>query len=151
MLSLWEASQRYQENDLATVVIAGDRYGMGSSRDWAAKVQRLLGVSAVIASSYERIHRSNLVGMGILPLELPEAWRERLMSLNAADTITIDATADTIQVRAYVPVRVDHADGQITEFSARVAVDTEFEVELLRAGGVIPTILTHTKSNSSIY
>lgn len=148
LLSIWDASQRYQENNLATVVIAGDRYGMGSSRDWAAKVQRLLGVTAVIASSYERIHRSNLIGMGILPLELPDAWRERLMALEAADTVTIDAEPETLEVGAYVPVRIEHADDQVTEFSARAAVDTEFEVELLRAGGVIPTILAHTRANA---
>lgn len=148
LLSIWEASQRYQEKNQATVVIAGDRYGMGSSRDWAAKVQRLLGVSAVIASSYERIHRSNLIGMGILPLELPDAWREDLMALDAGDTVTIDAAADTLQVGTYVPVRIDHADGRVTKFSARAAVDTEFEVDLLRTGGVIPTILAHTQANA---
>lgn len=146
LMSIWDAAGRYAVDGDPVVVVAGDRYGMGSSRDWAAKVQRLLGVRAVLASSYERIHRSNLIGMGILPLLVPEAWRERLSALRPGERLHVDAPARSVAPGVMVPVTIlgeDAAGTAETErFEARLAVDTDFETGLLRAGGVIPTILS---------
>ena len=147
---LWDAAERYAREATPVVVVAGERYGMGSSRDWAAKVQRLLGVRAVLAASYERIHRSNLIGMGILPLVVPAKHRARLDALRPGETVRIEAGADQLAVRGLVRVTVlDAAGAVVVNFDARAAVDTEFEVELLRAGGVIPTILNQTLSTPS--
>ncbi|WP_313815536.1 aconitate hydratase AcnA [Citricoccus sp.] len=147
LMSIWDAAGRYSADGDPVVVVAGDRYGMGSSRDWAAKVQRLLGVRAVLASSYERIHRSNLIGMGILPLLVPDEWRERLSELRPGEQLHVDAPAHSVAPGATVPVTIlgeDAAGAAGTErFEARIAVETDFETGLLRAGGVIPTILSH--------
>lgn len=146
LMSIWDAAGRYAADGDPVVVVAGDRYGMGSSRDWAAKVQRLLGVRAVLASSYERIHRSNLIGMGILPLLVPEDWRERLAALRPEERLHVDAPADIIAPGAAVSVTILGSDAsgtdEVEQFEARMAVDTEFETGLLRGGGVIPTILS---------
>src|SRR5258706_14052709 len=99
IVPIWEAAQRYREAGDAVVLVAGHRYGTGSSRDWAAKGQRLLGVRAVLASSFERIHRSNLVGMGILPLRLPDAIHRSSLALARGDRIEIDARAERLRPR----------------------------------------------------
>src|SRR5204862_1792520 len=91
VVPIHEAADRYREAGDSVVLVAGERYGTGSSRDWAAKGQRLLGIRAVLASSFERIHRSNLVGMGILPLRLPEGWGPTELALRPGDRIEVDA------------------------------------------------------------
>lgn len=139
VLPIWDAAQRYRDEGDAVVLIAGERYGTGSSRDWAAKGQRLLGIRAVLALSFERIHRSNLIGMGILPLRLPAALR-----VASGDRIEIDAPEAALAPRAPVSVRVLRRDGRIGHVQAIAAVETQFEVDVLRAGGVIPTILRRT-------
>jgi aconitate hydratase len=144
VMPLWEAADRYRRDGDAVVIVAGERFGTGSSRDWAAKVQRLLGVRAVIAGSFERIHRSNLVGMGILPLIAPEDVRARLGQLSPGDRLEIKAPESGLAVRANIPVILHSADGQNQEFTARAAVETELDVQLLRAGGVIPSLLRRT-------
>ena len=96
VMPIWDAAQQYKTDNQAVVIIAGDRYGMGSSRDWAAKVQQLLGVRAVLASSFERIHRSNLIGMGILPLVVPAEIQHKLRSIEASTRIVIDNDLDTL-------------------------------------------------------
>jgi aconitate hydratase len=139
---IWDAAERYKRENRSVIVIAGDRYGMGSSRDWAAKVQRLLGVRAVLASSYERIHRSNLIGMGILPLTVPAAQREAMAALKPGDTVQLEATGAVVDTpRSEVPVTVNYSSGQKLHFTARAAIETQMEVSLLHRGGVIPTIL----------
>ncbi|MDB5957575.1 aconitate hydratase AcnA [Ramlibacter sp.] len=138
---IWEVADRYRRDGESVVVIAGERYGMGSSRDWAAKGQRLLGIRAVLACSFERIHRSNLIGMGILPLRLPAGIAPATLAIRPGDRIEIDAPGDTLQVRAQVPVRIVRADHSVQAFTATAAIETGLEVELLRAGGVIPSIL----------
>ena len=120
---------------------AGERYGTGSSRDWAAKGPRLLGVRAVLALSFERIHRSNLIGMGILPLRLASDSGPDALQLAPGDRIEVDAPAASLQPRVRVPVRVLRSNGTAMKVQAIAAVETEFEVALLRAGGVIPSIL----------
>ncbi len=138
-MPLWKAAERYREQGQPVVIVAGERYGTGSSRDWAAKGPRLLGVRAVLALSFERIHRSNLVGMGILPLRLPAGSGPDALALLPGDRIEIDATA--VVPRGEVPVAVLRADGSRTRFLAQAAVETEFEMALLRSGGVMPAIL----------
>lgn len=144
VIPIWEAAARYRDEKRSVVVLAGERYGTGSSRDWAAKGQRLLGVRAVIASSFERIHRSNLVGMGILPVVLPAGVSSQSLNIQPGDVIEVSAPAEALTPRAVVPVRVLRADGGVTDFDARAGVETQLEVELMKAGGVIPMILERT-------
>lgn len=148
VMSIWDAANRYSSEGRSVVIVAGDRYGMGSSRDWAAKVQRLLGVRAVLASSFERIHRSNLVGMGILPLLVPSEWRARLADLVAGEELQLDASETQIVTGGSVTVTIKSPHQRSEEgpeqFRAEIAVETQFEIDLLHRGGVIPTILNET-------
>jgi aconitate hydratase len=125
---------RYAEADTPLVVLAGKEYGSGSSRDWAAKGTALLGVRAVIAESFERIHRSNLVGMGVLPLQFPEGESAESLGLTGEEEISItgvqDGEAKEVSVRA----------GD-TEFTARVRIDTPKEVDYFKHGGILPFVL----------
>jgi aconitate hydratase len=141
---IFEVAQRYREDGDSVVLLAGERYGTGSSRDWAAKGQRLLGVRAVLALSFERIHRSNLIGMGILPLRLPPECAPGVLQIAPGDRIEIDAPDAAIQPRAKVAVTVHRANGSIESYQATAAVETRLEVDLLRQGGVIPYILKKT-------
>ncbi|MBP0597540.1 aconitate hydratase AcnA [Herbaspirillum sp. LeCh32-8] len=139
-----EVAARYRDAGESAVLLAGERYGTGSSRDWAAKGQRLLGIRAVLAMSFERIHRSNLIGMGILPLRLPAGMAPAELAIAPGDRIEIAADAAALQPRCEVPVRLLRKDGRVETIAARAAVETQLEVELLRRGGVIPFILGNT-------
>lgn len=141
LMPVWQAAQRYREADQPVVLVAGERYGTGSSRDWAAKAQRLLGVRAVLALSFERIHRSNLIGMGILPLRLPADKGPDVLNLHPGDRLQINAPPESLATRADILVLLQRADGSIESFTAIADVQTQLEVELLRQGGVIPAIL----------
>jgi aconitate hydratase len=140
-LPLWQAAQRYAAKGIPVVLLAGERYGMGSSRDWAAKGLALLGVRAVLALGFERIHRSNLIGMGILPLRLPPQWAPSRLALSPGDTIEIEAPAEHIAPRARVRVRLTRQRGGVSDCEATAAVETSLEVQILRAGGMLPLIL----------
>jgi aconitate hydratase len=144
VVPLWEAAQRYRAAGDPVVLVAGERYGTGSSRDWAAKGQRLLGIRAVLALSFERIHRSNLIGMGILPLRLPAGLGPDALQLAPGDTLAIEAPAEVLSPRCPVPVRLTRRNGEVLAFDAQAAVETQFELDLLRQGGVIPAILQRT-------
>jgi aconitate hydratase len=141
VMPIWEAARRYGDAGDAVVIVAGHRYGTGSSRDWAAKGQRLLGVRSVLASSFERIHRSNLIGMGILPLRLPEGIGPAELALRPGDRIEVSAPPAGLQPRTVVPVTIIRADGSRTPLQVTAAVETQFEITLLRDGGVLPHIL----------
>ena len=141
VVSLWEAAQRYRAAGEPVVLVAGERYGTGSSRDWAAKGQRLLGIRAVLANSFERIHRSNLIGMGVLPLRMPAGVTPFTLDLRPGDRIEVAAHAEVITPRGGVALTVHRADGRMEHFEATAAVETQLEVGLLRAGGVIPSTL----------
>jgi aconitate hydratase len=141
IVPLWEAAQRYADAGDPVVLVAGHRYGTGSSRDWAAKGQRLLGIRAVLASSFERIHRSNLIGMGILPLRLADGMGPAQLNLKPGDRIEVSALPGSLRPRGAVPVAIVRADGTRTPVPATAAVETQFEIDLLRDGGVIPHIL----------
>jgi aconitate hydratase len=149
VMPIWDVAQRYREAGQPVVLVAGERYGMGSSRDWAAKGQRLLGIRAVLASSFERIHRSNLIGMGILPLRLAEGAHPSQLQLAPGDRIEVDAAPEAIAPRAAVPVWVLRADGRREAVNAVAAVETQLEVALLRQGGVIPTILRQKQATTT--
>ncbi|WP_322050159.1 aconitate hydratase AcnA [Paraburkholderia bannensis] len=149
VLPIFEAAQRYADAGDAVVLVAGERYGTGSSRDWAAKGQRLLGIRAVLAASFERIHRSNLIGMGILPLRFAPGTHPDTLALGPGDMLDIQADAATISPRCAVPVRIVRADGRIESIDVRAAVETQLECRLLRSGGVIPLILQNTLATGS--
>lgn len=140
-LPLWRAAERYAAEGTPVVIVAGERYGMGSSRDWAAKGAALLGTRAVLAVSFERIHRSNLINMGVLPLRLPVGITPATLSLRLGDRIEIDADPRVIVPRGPVPVRVLRADGTADAFETRAAIETSLEVDVLRRGGLLPAIL----------
>ena len=141
---IFDIARRYRDDGEAVVLLAGERYGTGSSRDWAAKGQRLLGIRAVLAQSFERIHRSNLIGMGILPLRMPPECAPERLRLAVGDRIEIDAPAAAIAPRTAVAVRVHRLDGTVEAYTAVAAVETRLEADLLRQGGVIPYILQAT-------
>ncbi|WP_262297251.1 aconitate hydratase AcnA [Microvirga sesbaniae] len=140
-LPLYRAAERYAHEGASVVVVAGERYGMGSSRDWAAKGVALLGARAVLASSFERIHRSNLIGMGVLPLRLPEDRHPGALHLRAGDRILIEADPAMLSPRGSVPVTIRRASGESETFATTAAIETGLEVEILRGGGIIPLIL----------
>lgn len=140
-LPLWRAAEQYAREGESVVVLAGERYGMGSSRDWAAKGVALLGARAVLALGFERIHRSNLIGMGVLPLKLPAGQSPASLVLEPGDLIEIDAPIDSIGPRCPVPVRIRRQSGEVITFQAVAAIETSGEVEILAAGGIIPMIL----------
>lgn len=141
IVTLVEAARRYAAEGTPLVILAGERYGMGSSRDWAAKAVALLGVRVVMAASFERIHRTNLIGMGILPLLLPEGIRPPDLVVSADDRFVIDFSFRNLAPRAEVPVHLLRASGEDRPLVLRAAIETSLEVELLRAGGIIPHVL----------
>jgi len=139
-VSIFDAARKYQKLGIATIVIAGKEYGTGSSRDWAAKGPKLLGIRAVIAESYERIHRSNLVGMGILPLQFNNGENAKTLGLKADDRFSISGIA-TLDHRDKVKISVTSSDGKQREFHAIARIDTPNEVEYFRHGGILPYVL----------
>ena len=141
---IWDVAARYRDAGQSVVLVAGERYGMGSSRDWAAKGQRLLGIRSVLAVSFERIHRSNLIGMGILPLRLPEGVNPQTLHIQPGDKLDVMADAAKLSPRCKVPVLLRRAGSSVETIDAIAAVETQLEVDLLRAGGVIPSILQQT-------
>ncbi|AJX00753.1 aconitate hydratase AcnA [Burkholderia gladioli pv. gladioli] len=141
VMPIFEAAQRYRDEGSSVVLVAGERYGTGSSRDWAAKGQRLLGIRAVLAMSFERIHRSNLIGMGILPLRFAAGTGAPTLNLQPGDKLEVDAPVGDLSPRCKVPVRIVRADGSVQPVDATAAVETQLECRLLRSGGVIPLIL----------
>ncbi len=140
VMSVYDASMEYQSEGIPLVVLAGEQYGTGSSRDWAAKGTLLLGVKAVIATSFERIHRSNLVGMGVLPLTFPEGENADSLGLDGTEIFDIPASADLIPMST-IPVHATKKDGSKIHFDATVRLDTPVEVEYYRNGGILQTVL----------
>jgi len=139
-LTIYDAAVRYRSESVPLLILAGQEYGAGSSRDWAAKGSRLLGVRAVLAESFERIHRSNLLGMGVLPLEFESGQGRRTLGLTGHEWFGVEGLAvlapgDTVRVRAVAE------DGRQTAFAARSRVDTAAELEIYRHGGILPWVL----------
>ena len=141
MTTIFEASERYRAAGTPLVVIAGREYGTGSSRDWAAKGTMLLGVKAVIAESYERIHRSNLVGMGVLPLQFREGEGAEQLGLTGFEVYDVTGIATGPEPGGEVAVSAIRKDGSTVAFTATVRLDSEVEVEYYRNGGILHTVL----------
>ncbi len=138
--TIYDASLKYKENDTPLIAIAGNQYGTGSSRDWAAKGTNLLGVKAVIAESYERIHRSNLVQMGVLPLQFKEGDTPESLGLDGTETFTIHLS-DDIKARGEVKVTAVKEGGEEINFTTNSRIDTPVEVDYYRNGGILHTVL----------
>ena len=139
---------RYQQEGVPLVVIAGHEYGTGSSRDWAAKGTRLLGVKMVIAESFERIHRSNLVGMGVLPLQFPEGTNARSLKLDGSEMFSVAGLSDEVRPRQKIRFGIKRKDGQTEEIDAILRIDTPIEVDYYRHGGILPYVLRELLSRA---
>ena len=140
-MSIFDAAQKYAAEKTPLVILAGQEYGTGSSRDWAAKGTRLLGVKAVIAASYERIHRSNLVGMGVLPLQFHEGTTAQTLGLDGTESYDIVGLSDDIRPRQDLSLRITRNDGSVQEVPVKLRIDTPIEVDYYRHGGILPFIL----------
>jgi aconitate hydratase len=140
-MPIYDAAMRYQAEGVPLVLFAGQEYGTGSSRDWAAKGTRLLGVRAVVAQSYERIHRSNLVGMGVLPLQFPEGSGASTLGLDGTETFDLAGLGGTLKPRQEIALKIRRPDGSESETPLRVRIDTPIEVDYYRHGGILPYVL----------
>jgi aconitate hydratase len=141
-LSIYDAALRYRAEGVPLVVLGGREYGSGSSRDWAAKGPMLIGVRAVLAQSFERIHRSNLVGMGVLPLQYEEGASASGLGLTGRELFSIEGPDDRLEPGARLTMRaVDERGAEVVRFPVLVRVDTATEVEYYRHGGILPMVL----------
>jgi aconitate hydratase len=140
-MSIYDAAMKYKNESVPLIVLAGTEYGTGSSRDWAAKGTLLLGVKAVIAQSYERIHRSNLIGMGVLPLQFEPGESVESLSLTGEEKYSIEGLGDNMPPRSQVTVRAERKDGSQLTFMATTRLDTPVEVNYYRNGGILHTVL----------
>jgi aconitate hydratase len=141
LLSIYDASVRYQAEGVPLLILAGKEYGSGSSRDWAAKGTYMLGIRAVIAQSYERIHRSNLIGMGVLPLQFLDGQSKESLSLSGEETYDIDGIANGLAPGKRLTVHTKSADGKAGSFEAIARIDTVVELEYYRHGGILQYVL----------
>ena len=146
-MSIYDAAMRYRSGGVPLVVLAGREYGSGSSRDWAAKGTMLLGVRAVLAESFERIHRSNLVFMGVLPLQFRDGESAAGLGLTGREVFDVEGIADGLAPRGEVRVRAAAPDGAVREFTARVRIDTPDELACYRHGGILKYVLRQLAGN----
>jgi aconitate hydratase len=149
-MSIFDAAERYRADGTPLIVIAGKEYGSGSSRDWAAKGPMLLGIRAVIAESFERIHRSNLIGMGILPLEFRPGENRASLGLTGEEVFEIAGLPERIPPRSRVTVHVQNTNGHATteSFEAVVRIDTPDEAEYYRHGGILQYVLRQLRATA---
>jgi aconitate hydratase len=140
--SIFEASERYATEGVPLMVLAGKEYGSGSSRDWAAKGTSLLGVRAVLAESFERIHRSNLIGMGVLPLQYADGESAETLALTGHEVFSVSGLESLNEGVSPKTVRVTAAiDDRVSEFEVRLRIDTPMEAQYYRHGGILPYML----------
>ncbi|MDX2079296.1 MAG: aconitate hydratase AcnA [Terrimicrobiaceae bacterium] len=140
-MSIYDACMKYQAEGTPLVVFAGHEYGTGSSRDWAAKGTNLLGVKAVVAQSFERIHRSNLVGMGVLPLQFADGTSAQTLGLDGTETFDITGLGEHVQPRQDVTLVIHRKNGTTEEVTVKLRIDTPIEVDYYRHGGILPYVL----------
>lgn len=140
-MSIYDAAMKYQAENIPLIVMAGQEYGTGSSRDWAAKGTRLLGVRAVIAQSFERIHRSNLVGMGVLPCQFKEGANAQTLKLDGSETFDLVGFADSIRPRQELMLVIHRATGETERAPVTLRIDTPIEVDYYEHGGILPYVL----------
>jgi aconitate hydratase len=141
VMSIYDAAMKYQSDGVPLIVLAGAEYGTGSSRDWAAKGTMLLGVRAVIAASFERIHRSNLVGMGVLPLQFAAGQSWESLGLSGEETYDFPELNDQLKPGQKLEIVATAADGSTKKFKALVRIDTPVELDYYRNGGILQTVL----------
>ena len=139
-MGIYDAAERYRSEGVPLIVITGEDYGAGSSRDWAAKGTRLLGVRAVIARGFERIHRSNLIGMGVLPCQFPEGVNAQTLGLDGTERFDLERDA-ALRPRQPVTLHVERRDGQRDTVPLLLRVDTPIEAAYYSAGGILPYVL----------
>ena len=140
-VSIYDASMKYQAEKTPLVIIAGQEYGTGSSRDWAAKGTNLLGVKAVVAQSFERIHRSNLVGMGVLPLQFKEGTTAQTLKLDGTETYDIVGLDANIKPQQDLTLKITRKDGSVENVAVRCRIDTPIEIDYYQHGGILPYVL----------
>jgi aconitate hydratase len=140
-MSIFDAAVKYQAEGIPLVILAGHEYGTGSSRDWAAKGTRLLGVKAVVAASFERIHRSNLVGMGVLPLQFVEGTNAQMLGLDGSEIYGVTGLSDAIEPGQMVTLEITRRDGKQETVPVKLRIDTPIEVDYYRHGGILPFVL----------
>jgi aconitate hydratase len=140
-MSIYDASVKYKEEGVGLLILAGKEYGSGSSRDWAAKGVQLLGVKAAIAESFERIHRSNLVGMGVLPMQFQAGESKETLGLDGTETYFVEGVKEGIASSKKATVRAVAADGSEKKFTVLIRIDTPTEAEYYRCGGILPYVL----------
>jgi aconitate hydratase len=140
-MSIFDAAMKYQQENVPLVIVAGTEYGTGSSRDWAAKGTRLLGVRAVVAVSFERIHRSNLVGMGVLPLQFMEGTTAQTIGLNGAETFSVNGLSENLRPGQEVTLEIQREAGEKRSVPVKLRIDTPIEVDYYRHGGILPFVL----------
>jgi aconitate hydratase len=149
IVSIYDAAMRYQGDGVPLVIVAGKEYGAGSSRDWAAKGPKLLGIRAVLAESFERIHRSNLIGMGVLPLQFKDGMTRRSLALTGEEVFDISGFAGGITPGMAVSVTLKRADGRSETISTLCRIDTLDEVEYFRHGGILPYVLRRLRAQAA--
>ena len=140
-VTIYDASMEYQKRGTPLVVLAGQEYGTGSSRDWAAKGTNLLGVKAVVAQSFERIHRSNLVGMGVLPLQFKDGVNAKSLKLDGTETFDVRGLDSKLKPQQDLTLRITRANGQTENVSVRCRIDTPIEIDYYQHGGILPFVL----------
>ena len=148
VLPIFDAAVKYQAENTPLIIVAGHEYGTGSSRDWAAKGTRLLGVKAVVAASYERIHRSNLVGMGVLPLQFPEGVTAQTLGLTGGETFDVLGLGEDLKPRDPARLVIHRPDGSSETVSVMVRIDTPIEIDYYRHGGILPFVLREILSRA---
>ena len=140
-MPIYDAAMKYIAEGTPLIIIAGKEYGTGSSRDWAAKGTKLLGVSAVIAESFERIHRSNLVGMGVLPLQFKEGTDRKSLGLDGSEKFDLLGFAETLRPRMDIALTITRADGKIEVVPLTCRIDTLDEIDYYKNGGILQYVL----------
>jgi aconitate hydratase len=140
-MSIYDAAIKYAEKNTPLIVLAGQEYGTGSSRDWAAKGTNLLGVKVVVAQSFERIHRSNLVGMGVLPLQFKEGTSAQTLNLDGTETYDVLGMDGNLKPQQDLTLRITRASGQVENIQVRCRIDTPIEIDYYQHGGILPFVL----------
>jgi len=140
-MSIFDAATRYAQTNTPLIILAGHEYGTGSSRDWAAKGTRLLGVKAVVAASFERIHRSNLVGMGVLPLQFLNGTTAQSLGLYGSEIFSITGLSDTMKPGQTATLQIEGKDRQKRSVPVKLRIDTPVEIDYYRHGGILPFVL----------
>ncbi|MDP1580626.1 MAG: aconitate hydratase, partial [Candidatus Didemnitutus sp.] len=139
--SIYDASMAHQKAGTPLIILAGQEYGTGSSRDWAAKGTNLLGVKVVVAQSYERIHRSNLVGMGVLPLQFKDGANAQSLKLDGSETYDVIGLTPAVKPQQDLTLRITRQDGSVQDVAVACRIDTPIEIDYYQHGGILPYVL----------